>query len=146
MNEQSKNNEVSPQTPAAHDILILIKKIEERLVSLEKKIDTLISGREAKPFSGRPFSKPYRSFDRQDRHSSRGHFNPPGERSFSRQQMPFEKRPEQETRAFGHKKTFGDESRPGNFGEARTFEKRRRSHSKGFEQKKPFPFKHREHR
>ncbi len=55
--------------PEELDLLALVKKIEQRMVYLEKKIDILIaqSGQPSKrPFEGKRFSKPYR-------HG--GHFN-----------------------------------------------------------------------
>ena len=48
------------------DIAALINKMQEQLVSLEKKIDTLISRPSEKPAEEKHFSKPF-----QDRKSTR---------------------------------------------------------------------------
>ena len=53
------------------DIAALINKMQEQLVSLEKKIDTLISRPSEKPAEEKHFSKPFQRFDR-PRHHDRG--------------------------------------------------------------------------
>ena len=53
------------------DIAALINKMQEQLVSLEKKIDTLISRPSERPSGEKHFSKPFQRFDR-PRHHDRG--------------------------------------------------------------------------
>ena len=53
------------------DITALINKMQEQLVSLEKKIDALISRPSQKPAEEKHFSKPFQRFDR-PRHHDRG--------------------------------------------------------------------------
>jgi len=54
------------------DITILISKMQEQLVSLEKKVDTLISRPSQKPAEEKHFSKPFQRFDRPRHHDNRG--------------------------------------------------------------------------
>ena len=56
------------------DITVLINKMQEQLVSLEKKIDTLISRPSEKPAEKKHFSKSFQRFDR-PRHHDRGDRN-----------------------------------------------------------------------
>ena len=53
------------------DIAALISKMQEQIISLEKKIDTLISRPSGKPAEEKHFSKPFQRFDR-PRHHDRG--------------------------------------------------------------------------
>ena len=50
------------------DVAALINKMQEQLVSLEKKIDTLISRPSQKPAEEKHFSKPFQRFDRPRHH------------------------------------------------------------------------------
>jgi len=50
------------------DVAALINKMQEQLVSLEKKIDTLISQSSKKPAEEKHFSKPFQRFDRPRHH------------------------------------------------------------------------------
>ncbi|MBU4346019.1 MAG: hypothetical protein KKH29_01660 [Candidatus Omnitrophica bacterium] len=43
--------------------------MQQQLISLEKKIDTLISQPSERPFEGKHFSKPFQRFDRSGRYS-----------------------------------------------------------------------------
>lgn len=67
MSEEFKdgNRSVTPQ--AGPDVVFLIKKIQEQLVFLEKKIDLLIKQSQGAPPREKFFPKPYRSFDRPHR-------------------------------------------------------------------------------
>lgn len=121
MTEQSKNNDLLPSASAEQDVVALIKKMQQQLAFLEKKIDLLISQSQARPFSReKNFSRPFRSFDR-ERH--------------------FEKRHGEGDRGFGYKKKSYDHSRGSDVGPERHFEKRHGDESRGFDQKKK-PFFH----
>lgn len=73
MNEHSKHNNNSPETQNDMDVLGLLKKMQQQLVYLEKKLDTLIAQRPQS--QDRPFQK---SFSRPPfrPHSRPGHSGP----------------------------------------------------------------------
>ena len=64
-------------------ITALINKMQEQLVSLEKKIDTLISQSSKKPAEEKHFSKPFQRFDRPRHHDRGDRDNNFRERSFT---------------------------------------------------------------
>jgi len=66
MSEQYPHPAAVP-SPANADIVALIKRMQQQLDFLERKIDTLISQSQERPFREKRFSKPFRSFD----HSAR---------------------------------------------------------------------------
>ncbi len=53
---------------AASDIAALINKMQEHLISLERKIDTLINRPSEKPIEEKHFPKPFQRFDRPHHH------------------------------------------------------------------------------
>ena len=99
MNEEFKNENppVSPQ--AEPDVVALIKKIQQQLVFLEKKIDILINQSQGASSKERFFSKPYRSFD----HYKKKTYDNPRGSDFGHERH-FEKRHGDENRGFGQKK------------------------------------------
>lgn len=108
MSEQSQHNDSLPPAPAEQDVVALIKKMQQQLVFLEKKIDILINQSQERPFGEKRFSKPFRSFDRPHRYDK-------GERDNS--SRPF--------RSFGHSQRHGEEDQ--RFGQKKKpfFHKRR---------------------
>ena len=107
MNEESSMNPpVVPDEPDT-DIVSMIKRMQQQLLSLEKKMDLLIrqsqersSGDKAspdRPFRKRPFSKPFHSFDRPPRHGKGEHGHNPRERD-SAQGHFYEHRPGEKSR------------------------------------------------
>ena len=141
MSEQSQFNEASPPAPAEQDILALIRKMQQQLVFLEKKIDILINQSQARTESKKHFSKPFRSFGQPYRHSNRAHVNTSGEQSFDRGRH-FEKRHSESTRGFHHKKKTYDNPRESDLSQERRFEKRHDGEKRGFDQKKkPFSYR-----
>ena len=135
MNEQSRDNEALTSASTEQDVLTLIRKMQQQLSFLEKKIDILISQSQAQPSSERPFSKPFRPSGRPYRRFDSGHGDSSAERSFERGRH-FEKRHGEETRGFEHKKRSYDTPREGGFSRERHFEKRHSAESRGFEHKK----------
>lgn len=107
------NEEFTPESSDKHaEILSAVKKIQEQLGFLERKIDTLLNQGSGKPFQ-KPFSKPFRSFDRKGRgghrdrddrggHGDRGRDRDRGPREFS--DRPREDRPREEGR--GERREF----------------------------------------
>lgn len=65
MNEHVNEEEIS-QKPSAKDadVISMIKKIQEQLGFLERKIDTLLQQSSEKPFQKKLFDKPFRPFNR----------------------------------------------------------------------------------
>lgn len=107
MNEHFKNHESSEPPQSETGVLELLKKIQQQLVFLERKIDALGSGAAPRPFRKERFMprKP-RSFDR-PHHSGKGeHGQDAGPGYF--QKPPFEKRhPGKDRPGFSHfKKPF----------------------------------------
>ncbi len=137
MSEQFKPNDFSSSAPEEQDVAVLIKKMQQQLVLLEKKIDTLIDQSSRRPFGEKHFSKPFRPFDR-------AHGDASGEKRFDRARH-FEKRPSEENRGFGYKKKVYGEFKESNFGQERNFARRNDGPKEGFDKKKkPFPYKRRE--
>ncbi len=66
---------ISPVPPPEQDLVALIKKIQEHLFVLERKVDILINKSQERPFSkerphfkDRHFKKPFRSFGHSQQH------------------------------------------------------------------------------
>ena len=105
MSEPSKHNTVTVvESQTDPEVLAALKKIQQHLVYLEKKIDLLIgqSGQSAQRPSGPPAGKPFR------KHFSKP-FRPGGGHSFDRNSQPREgdrgSHPQGgEPRKFGHSK------------------------------------------
>ena len=114
MNEHSKGE---PQQVDL-DMYAVLKKIQQQLAFLEKKVDTLIrQSPERPPFSReRSFQKPFRpgGFGHSHSHGKSEHGHGPREKSFDRPARPFDKprtgdRPDHERgrKAFFRRKTRG---------------------------------------
>jgi hypothetical protein len=97
MSEQYK--QLSPSSaplPEESDVLALIKKVEQHLVFLEKKIDLLLSQSSGggRPFNSRPFSRPSRA-------------------PFDRSRPSHEKQHGSGPREFGPRRPFNNKKEPG---------------------------------
>jgi hypothetical protein len=103
MNEEFKDENPSVLPQAEPDVVVLIKKMQQQLIFLEKKIDILINQSQGAPPREKYFSKPYRSFDRSHRYGKGERDSSPGERGPA-QGRTFEKRHGEESRGFGPKK------------------------------------------
>lgn len=81
MEESDINPAAVPDESDATDVVSLLKKMQQQLLFLERKIDLLINqsqGRPSqentfpdRPFRKRPFTKPFRSFDHPQRQGKR---------------------------------------------------------------------------
>jgi len=71
MKKEHKRKDFSVPEGNKQDVTAVINKIQEQLISLERKIDTLISQSSKKPGEEKHFSKPFQGFDR-SRHHDRG--------------------------------------------------------------------------
>jgi len=95
MKEESNINLTEVPDESDTDVVSLLKKMQQQLLFLERKIDLLVSQSQPRPsgdrpstdrpFRKRPFSKPFRSFDNPQRqgkgdygHSSRERDSSPG--------------------------------------------------------------------
>jgi len=84
MSKHSEPKKISKASPDESETVVLIKKLQQHLVYLEKKIDTLIEGSSRKPFNEKRFSKPGRpgGYSRGRVRTEGG--NHSGERNFGR--------------------------------------------------------------
>ena len=114
MSEQSRYDEALPPAPAEQDMPALIRKMQQQLVFLEKKIDILINQSQARPFSENKFSKPFRSSGRPHGHFDRTHVKASGEKSFDRnsQKSDFDQRRHYKKRYDGEKRGFDQKKKP----------------------------------
>ncbi|MFC1592737.1 hypothetical protein ACFL4C_01845 [Candidatus Omnitrophota bacterium] len=135
MSDKFKHKDFLSPASDKQDVMVLIKKMQQQLVFLEKKIDILINQSSHRPFSekhfskpSRPFGRPYRSFDRKQGEGS-------GEKRFDRGRN-FGKRHSGESRRFDHKKKVYDDSREGDFGQSRRFAKPNYGQKDVFDHKK----------
>lgn len=110
MNEESSINPSAVSEDSDTDVVSLLKRIQQQVLFLEKKIDLLIGQSQGKssgaksspdrPFQKRSFAKPFRSFDH-PQHRSQGEYGrTPGERDSARGHV-YEHRPSQNSRSAG---------------------------------------------
>ncbi len=97
------DNDSLPPLPDEQDVVALIKKMQQQLVFLEKKIDILISQSQARPSGEKYFPKSFRPFGHPHRSYDKGRDNASRE-SDSGQGRHFEKRFGGENRGFNQKK------------------------------------------
>ena len=145
MNEDFKpKTDSSAQNPL--DVPAQLQKIQQHLIFLEKKLDTLIAGQaqsqvQRSSFPRKDFSGPRRSFGQTGAHSSRER-RPEGRRGFQDRGRT--------ERGFGGPRTFGGDrnersERPERFGKAEGSDRPQRREGfqgpkrKFFGGKKPFP-------
>ena len=110
MKEESSNNPSAVPDESNTDVVSLLKRMQQQLLFLERKIDLLISqskerpsGEKAspdRPFRKRSFSKPFRSFDHPQRHGKGEHGHSPRERDTAQGHF-YEHRPHKKGRGPG---------------------------------------------
>lgn len=83
MKRNSKHEDTLVPPQAESDIAVLMAKMQQQLVILEKKIDSLISQSSEKPFKGEQYSKPFQRFDQFRRHEKRDQGSSYSERRFT---------------------------------------------------------------
>jgi len=85
MNENLKRQESSGQPQHEQDVLMLLKKIQQQLVFLERKVDALGGGSSPRPFNkDRHFRRPPRSFDHPPRNGEEKREHGSGQTNISR--------------------------------------------------------------
>jgi hypothetical protein len=72
MSEQSRDHDSDVPTQAEPDMMTLIKKMQQQLVNLERKIDLLIHKPQERSFQGKSFSKPFRPSYSSSRYYGKG--------------------------------------------------------------------------
>lgn len=93
MNEPTENIPANPAS-SSPDVVSLIKKMQQQLEYLEKKIDTLIARSHERPsFKEKSFSKPYRSFGNSGRHERHDRYD----RNDRREKREYTPRPREDS-------------------------------------------------
>ena len=123
MKKGSQHNDFSRQEQEGHDVIALIKRMQQQLAFLEKKIDLLISQSQPRTSGERHFSKPFGSAGPSRRRTAREHDGNYGERRADRGRH-FGKRPGENNRDFGRDKQTYDKPREGDRDQERHFEDR----------------------
>ena len=108
MNEHFQSNSTS-EVPlqSEPDAMVLLKKIQQQLVFLEKKVDLLVSQSSERPSRERNFSRPFRPAGNSHRYENRGPSHGSRDRNFSQgspQSRPFDQAPGGPNRGFGQRK------------------------------------------
>ena len=112
MSKEIEQGSDSATPQAESDVVVLIKKMQQQLTALEKKIDILMSRPKENSFAGKRFSRPFHSSG-PSRHHERGEYrHGAGERSYDKRE-PYRGREGRE----------GD-SRGKDFGQGHHFEKK----------------------
>jgi len=134
MRKRSQHSAFLQQAPAEQDVVALIKRMQQQLAFLEKKLDILINQSQARPLGEKHFSKPFRSsYGHPHRRSAREHDAVCGEKSTDRGRH-FES-----NQSFGHKRKAYGTPRDSDGAPEHRFEKRQDSEKRGFgRKKKPF--------
>ena len=73
MNEEPLVNGPSSPAPTTQDVVALIKKMQEQLAGLEKKLDALLARPPERSFGEKRFPTPYRRFASPGHHPHREH-------------------------------------------------------------------------
>lgn len=145
MSEQPQYNDSLSPVPDQQDTTALLKKIQQQLVSLEKKIDILVNQSLDRPFREKRYPGSHRPFNRHHRFN-REHDNTSTERN-SYPGRHFEKRHSEEGHGFGYKKkAYGDSGESG-FSKEHHFKRHNEDEKRGFDQrKKPFSYRQKDRR
>ncbi len=83
MEKHFEHNGSSLPPQAEPDVTTVLKRIQQQLVFLEKKIDTLINRSTEKPSKEQHFSKPFRSYGRSHQPGKRKYYNGSREGGFN---------------------------------------------------------------
>jgi hypothetical protein len=132
---QSQHDAFLQPAPAEQDVVALIKRMQQQLAFLEKKLDILINQSQVKPSGERHFSKPFRASGQSHRHAAGERDTVYGEKRFERGRR-FEKRHGENNRSFGHTGKSYDGPRQSEGGPEHHFEKRHGGEKRGFQHKK----------
>ncbi|MFC1709369.1 hypothetical protein ACFL2J_04860 [Candidatus Omnitrophota bacterium] len=67
MNEDSKNEDFPVPEQEEQSVLALVKRLQQQIINLEKKVDTLLTRPAQRTNGGKDFSRPYRPFGHSQR-------------------------------------------------------------------------------
>jgi hypothetical protein len=138
MNDENRNDSLEATPQVESDVSSTLKKIQQQLIFLEKKIDALITQSQAAAPREKYFSKPSRPFDRPYRHGKGGYEGNRAHRGPD-QGPRFEKRHEGDERGYGHKNRPHDDPHGSGPGQERPFGKTHGGQRSEFRhKKKPF--------
>lgn len=149
MTEQIKNDNSLTVPQAETDVIGLLKKINQKLDFLERKIDALASQSQERSFREKSFSRAPQSFDRPNRsHDRRGYGEGSRERKFHSGHH-FEKRQGGGSRGFDSFRKEPREDRErhsgsSHSGPSHSFKKSYGGKKTGFDPKKKFFYKRRD--
>ena|SRR3989338_1326163 len=141
MTEQLKSENSSTSQQPESDVLVLIKRMHQQLIFLEKKIDMLINKSQEKPFREKHFSKPFRSFSRPYRpgqHHDKQDRGEDFEERGSRSGHHFEKHRGNEDQGFGGPKKHYSDDRESSPGQGHHFKNKFGGKKRGFGSGKKF--------
>lgn len=134
MSEHSKHDDSVSGTSDEQDVVVLLKRMQQHLAFLEKKIDILVAKSQERPFRQKPFSRPFRPSSYHRRPEGE-YVNTSEEKRFDRPRR-FEKRHGREERGFGYKKESYGSPRESSFTKEHSFEKRHGREERDFGHKK----------
>jgi len=123
MKKGSQHNDYFRQEQEGNDVIALIKRMQQQLAFLEKKIDLLISQSQSRPSGERHFSKPFGSAGSSRHHAAREHDGNYGESRADRGRH-FGKRPGEDNRDFRRHSRDSDSPRESDRGPGHHFEDR----------------------
>lgn len=83
MQEDSKKDDFSVSQQEEQQVLALVKRLQQQIIFLEKKVDILLSRSAQSTHEGKSFSKPYRSFGHSQHRGKERYGDHSRERDFS---------------------------------------------------------------
>jgi len=83
MNEDFKEEDSPAPPQQEQQVLDLVKRLQQQIISLEKKVDTLLSRSAQRANEGKTFSKPFRSYGHSQYQGRPRHRDSSGERDSS---------------------------------------------------------------
>jgi hypothetical protein len=130
-----QHDEFFQHSPVEQDVVALIKRMQQQLAFLEKKLDILINQSQDKPSGERHFSKPFRASGHPHRHAGGRRDTGYGEKRFDRGRR-FEKRQGENNLSFGQTGKSYDGPRESEGAPEHLFEKRPGGEKRGLTHKK----------
>ncbi|MBL7196998.1 MAG: hypothetical protein ISS47_02750 [Candidatus Omnitrophica bacterium] len=134
MNEDFKKEDSAVPLQQEQQVLALVKRLQQQIISLEKKVDILLSRSAQRTNEANDFSKPFRSFGHSQRQGKARRRDHSGERDFSAGRLDRQRGEENRGGLEQREKPFyrfdkrqGGSRRPGQ--RNKPFFRRRRDHS-----------------
>jgi hypothetical protein len=105
MNQDNEYDDSPAPLQEEPDLVVMIKRLQQQMTFLEKKIDMLIERSSERQFRERDHSKPFRSYGHSSRHSDGNRDRGPREGNFEPRRHFDRPRRVGESRGFGHRKS-----------------------------------------